>query len=222
MLSTSSVNAQVVAGSQLEIGPSGSNQVQDAPLVNGAAIGSGNSVHGFGSAAFGYGNTLAGSSSGAFGHDNELIYTQGSFATGGGNSLEVVNFSLVVGTLNLTFMTFDPDEELLFMDSSLVAGLYNSTNARASLIVGQNNVSERSDYFSVSHSVIGSGLISKWSNSLVVGSYNDASIPSGAGLRFAVGNGANANNRSNALEVYADGKIFMPPQGDILMGEFGN
>jgi hypothetical protein len=39
---------------------------------------------------------------------------------------------------------------------------------------------------------------------------------------FAVGNGVDANNRSNALEVYSDGKILMPRQGDILMGEFGN
>jgi hypothetical protein len=40
---------------------------------------------------------------------------------------------------------------------------------------------------------------------------------------FVVGNGADANNKNNALAVYKDGTVTMSKaQGDILMGQFGN
>lgn len=69
---------------------------------------------------------------------------------------------------------------------------------------------------------MGHGLINKWSYSTLVGTYNDSDIPYNAGLLFAIGNGADATHRANAVEVYSNGKVILSRQGDIRMGEFGN
>ncbi len=87
-----------------------------------------------------------------------------------------------------------------------------------SFICGANNIADKVWY----STTLGEGLVNKWNRSTVLGGYNDSSMSGNSGLLFAIGNGVDSAHRSNALEVYADGKIKMPRQGDILMGEFGN
>lgn len=72
-----------------------------------------------------------------------------------------------------------------------------------------------------STATIGTGLRNKWNPATILGKYNSISPPNT--LLFAIGNGADDNNRRNAVEVYTDGKVVIRhAQGDILMGEFGN
>jgi hypothetical protein len=121
-------------------------------------------------------------------------------------------------------------------DNSSVVGVGNSLasgtggNANASLAVGRNN---QADSASVSvlvsgeqnavtgsaNATLGCGLINQWACATVVGSYNASASESSPLLM--VGNGTDATHRSNVFEVYASGRIQMPKQGDVLMGEFG-
>ncbi|OJV03148.1 MAG: hypothetical protein BGO12_09730 [Verrucomicrobia bacterium 61-8] len=107
------------------------------------------------------------------------------------------------------------DEEWGEGANSLLVGYYNyNTEADSSIIVG--------DYcqaHSDNTGTIGRGLINYWADATIVGRFNGTASD---GLLFAVGSGADSNNRGNVMEVYEDGKVVLPRQGDILMGEFGN
>jgi len=123
-------------------------------------------------------------------------------------------------------------------DNSSVVGVANSLagsgggNANASLVVGRNNQGDASSLSVLisgednvvsggyANATAGRGLINQWAYSTVVGSYNDTAVD--VSPLFVVGNGADATHRSNVFEVYASGRIQMPRQGDVLMGEFGN
>jgi len=90
-------------------------------------------------------------------------------------------------------------------------------------MAGWNNVVSGGMEFTIScASVLGRGLYNQYNSATLVGQYNDTGVPYDSGLLFAIGNGADATHRSNAFEVYTSGKITMPRQGDVLMGEFGN
>ena len=86
---------------------------------------------------------------------------------------------------------------------SVAVGLGATASSYASLVVGQNNL-------------------------LVGTTVSPTATPSPSAWQaadplFVVGNGADTNNRSNALTVYKDGTVTMSKaQGDILMGQFGN
>ena len=91
------------------------------------------------------------------------------------------------------------------------------------LAVGWNNYIHYDVYNSAA---VGSVLQVYNSNSMVVGKYNQATIPPAS---FVVGNGTHNYSRSNALEVFVDGKVNMPgtvyigkvpERGGISMGNF--
>lgn len=91
----------------------------------------------------------------------------------------------------------------------VVIGSTNSSSGSRSLSVGWGNQITSSDAM-----VVGQYLNSPSAYSLVVGRYNQTST----GLRFVVGNGTSTTARSNAFEVYSDGRVVIPtPQGDIPM-----
>lgn len=228
----SSLRAQTVSGNQLEIGSAGSDQVtsyttlggQVIPATNSGAIGTTNTVHYSNSFAVGTGNHVHAGGSMSIGGSN---YVGWWFPWGGTASLGVgfsnwvhADGSLVVGLSN----TLDGSNyDWAGSEYSFLTGRYNYSAGKATFIAGENNyISGDSDNgHTYAAAAIGQGLISNWSTSLIIGKYNDSTIPQLSGLLFAIGNG-NGTIRSNALEVYADGKIKMPRQGDILMGSFGN
>lgn len=183
-----------VTGQQLDIGPGG--QIKNSASFSGA-IGSGNTV----SASWPWGGTY-------------------SLAVGLSNSIHA-DGSQIVGAWN--FLA-GADYEVEGSEYSLLVGTFNNGAGHSSFAAGQNNyiIGDTGYEHVYATGVIGYGLISKWSKSLIIGQYNDSTVPLQSGLLFAIGNGANASNRSNAFEVYASGKVVMPRQGDILMGEFGN
>ncbi|MDX2081721.1 MAG: hypothetical protein SFU53_13135 [Terrimicrobiaceae bacterium] len=233
---SATVSAQVVIGDELEIGPAGSNQVtntwttsypaQMIPAKNSGAIGSGNQVRQSYSFAIGISNTIEETTSMALGTWNIV---GDDFPWGGRASLAVGTHnqihsddSLAVGYANYLAGS---GYEFAGGEMSMLVGVYNQSGGVASLAVGRNNLIQGDDYDATkveASAVIGRGLITKWNHALVVGQYNDSDIPQNSGLLFAVGNGAMSGPRSNAMEVYLDGRIKMPRQGDILMGEFGN
>ncbi len=218
-----------LVGTELEVGPTGSNQVLGSNSFSGA-IGYSNSVNTQNSLAIGnnlnlyYGSKLLAhgassyfwmsSTSGAFGTNHDLRFAYRDFLFGYANKI------------------FDFDDTYAAVNS-LATGTYNRfVNAVSNgFATGSNNELYAHAYmdWSVyevetleSASVLGRGLINRWNYSTVVGQFNDSSIPHTSVLLFAVGNGASATQRSNALEVYQNGTIKMPRQGDILMGEFGD
>lgn len=66
--------------------------------------------------------------------------------------------------------------------------------------------------------VVGSGLITKSSNSMLVGSFNEPA----SDTALAVGIGLNKNDRRNAFEVKKDGSVVLGRiQGDIPAGIYG-
>lgn len=217
------VHAQTVSGSQLEIGPTGSNQVTDSPMRRSGAIGSSNQVLYDNSLAIGYANVIN-SYGGAVGvGSNNGIRGFSSMAVGFQNFV-TADQSISVGIANTVFGSGENWQGAV---GATALGGWNSVGGRFSFASGTNNfvsgsMGEEFPYWVDSTAVLGTGLISVWSSSLIAGCYNDSAIPPDAGLLFAVGNGSNSDHRSNAFEVYKSGKIQMPRQGDILMGEFGN
>lgn len=120
----------------------------------------------------------------------------------------------------------DADGDLVGM--SLALGTANTVEAGVfdSIVSGANNhvgvwTSGPGEVSVSSSATFGNWLENRWSNATIIGQYNATTPP--ATLLFAIGNGNDANNRSNAVEVYKDGKVIIrQAQGDILMGEFGN
>lgn len=100
---------------------------------------------------------------------------------------------------------------------SLVIGDGNSAAGNRNFISGSQNCSSSSNSGS-----IGQDLVNFWDSSTIIGLHNATTMAPDSGLLFAIGNGADSLHRANAFEVYISGKILMPRQGDILMGEFGN
>jgi len=221
-----SLQAQTpVVGTELEIGPTGSNQVWEGYGESWycGAIGKNNSVWGDGSLAVGDANTI-GFGFLAVGTYNSATWGGTGALFGFGNSVNGSSLNCVlVGTWNQTSSMDGPP------DSTMLVGIGNFAESAvsASLVVGKNNTVGGSYattgifYDPVeSSTTLGHGLWNYWNYATIVGCYNDTTFTTP--LLFAVGNGTDATHRSNALEVYADGKIKMPRQGDILMGEFGN
>ena len=95
---------------------------------------------------------------------------------------------------------------------SLAVGYVNVVEAFDSAAVGRNNAVEAR-----MATALGMGLTNTTDMATVVGAYNEDK----PGVRFAVGDGADENSKSNALEVYDDGRVVMKKQGDIKMGAFG-
>jgi hypothetical protein len=212
-------NAQVVSGNQLEIGPSGSNQVSDTyPNSTGAAIGEQNQVLGR-SLAVGSSNYVGYQGALAIGSSN-TVSGELSAAIGSGNNNPGYAL-LMVGSIN--YGGFSQEEGAPSNGAVFGAANYIGPRSQSVLVSGANNYVDAHMYDdNFASNTLGYGLVNRWSYSTVLGHYNDSSPSLTSGLLLAVGNGTDANNRSNALEVYASGKILMPRQGDILMGEFGN
>lgn len=217
--------AQTPTGTELEIGPTSSNQVT---ADYSGAIGQGNEVQSSNSAAIGHNNKVRNTESLAVGHTNEL----GSITVtdyGGWAGIAVGYFndnfgdtSAVVGSYNLLIGT---DGDNLGAIDSMIVGSYSSSRGIASLVVGEYSVLDNLlEEGPRAAALIGEGLIGKWDTSVVIGKYNNSNIEVDSGLLFAIGNGTGSatNQRSNALEVYDDGTVIIAePQGDIPMGEFG-
>ncbi|MGC1481791.1 MAG: hypothetical protein WA771_14925 [Chthoniobacterales bacterium] len=214
-LLTVSASAQVVGGTELEIGSTGTNQVADTLLSPSGAIGDDNSVDAGHSIAVGRYNVLGnqtsnGYSLAAFGKQNTM---------GGSYSLTVGylneshgKYSAIIGRENV--ISHDPVSGDAAQSALVVGGGNVNDHARYSIIVGTGNVASQAHRTAL----FGQGLISNWDKATIVGEYNDSTVAQE--LRFAVGVGADENNRNNAFEVHSDGTILMIPQGDISMGEF--
>jgi hypothetical protein len=158
-----------------------------------------NSVTGVNSGVFGFSNIHSANSSVVLGAYN---FTEGGYWSS----------SIIVGTSNAIYLSSTGSYSA---KTALIGEANFSEGNSNSIMVGLNNFAGGN----TNSGIVGRGLANLWNDCLVAGRYNDTSV---SGIMFAVGNGVDASNRSNALEVYSDGKILMPRQGDILMGEFGN
>ena len=205
------VHGQVVTvtGNELEIGPTGADQVMiiNGASRGGAAIGTDNSVLDFyrGSLAVGISNSVYGGYAAAFGYSN-TVSASASVAIGENNTFQ-----------------FDPD--FGGGSTSLIVGKFNTifASSHGSIVSGVNNWVGGTDPNQEAMATFGRGLINIVSSSTVVGQYNNMTPLLAGSVLFVVGNGPDYNNRSNALEVYGDGTVIVRKrQGDILMGEFGN
>lgn len=67
----------------------------------------------------------------------------------------------------------------------------------------------------------GTSTIAQWDNSTVIGKYNKTANLSNSSSNplFIVGNGTGASNRSNALEVYADGTAYVNSKKILVDGD---
>jgi hypothetical protein len=173
-----SLKAQI---SELEVGPSGSNQVSAGGSGYSGAIGRGNSVEYNNDLAVGDSNTITSYNSVAIGAFNVISY--GSEYGGGTNSL-------VVGTGNGLGV---------FSEICFVAGSDNHINGT----IG----SDDTVYSVINGAALGRGLRNSWSNSTIVGQYNDGSFDYFTPLLFAIGNGTDNTHRSNALTVFQNGNM---------------
>lgn len=202
--------AAVVAGTELNIG--NLNTVSATGDYAGA-IGTSNGMHAPNSLAVGYQNTINGNGSDSFAVGaNNYIQTPGCVAIGYGNM-------------------YSQDDYWGNAENSLQVGQSNFSFGVASLIVGINSSIElrpEADGYSLSlpraAMAMGEGVTNHFDHSLVVGKFNayyGALPPLAPTPLFVVGNGASTSSRSNALEVWEDGRVKMVRQGDILMGEFG-
>jgi hypothetical protein len=193
-----------------------------------------NTIHGVGSGSVGYSNTVWMKNAMALGKYNEVGVEyaardgiESSVAIGEYNRIESPN-TLVVGYRNST--SYDPIPDI---DEGgrqcLIVGSWNNSSGHDSIIAGQNNsISSISAEFlwpATSSGVIGTGLISKYNNCLIVGKNNSgAYIPDGQSPPlFVVGNGTSASSRADAFVVKANGDVIITKvQGDISMGIYGD
>lgn len=198
-----------VAGTQLEIGAVGSNQVYNSATLYSGAIGSGNSVVSSWSLAVGYSNTQNASSSLLVGGNNSAVSGEGGVA--------------LIGTSNSIVTAYDNGD----VSNSLAVGSSNmmaswgeyGANADNMIMAGASNFAAGD-----CSATFGRSLNNHWPDCTVVGKFN--AYAEGSGLLFVVGNGngivSNPQRFSNAVEVYNDGSVVIPKrQGDIPMGEFG-
>lgn len=145
------------------------------------------------------------------GEGNWLTSGNGNLMSGEGNGMAATTNSVMFGAWN---------NSNVLIGSMVIGTGNNHVNSDTSFTMGYNNYST-----GWMQMVMGWGLISGtvWGGSnnpsLVVGTFNVDK----ANLRFAIGNGTDANNRKNAFEVYSDGTVRLGKrQGDLRMGRFGN
>lgn len=225
LASLSQTKAQTtLSADQLSLG---TNQLEN---FQEAAIGSNNLI-GDSAATVAVGNNnvmFTGYNSLAIGGGNYISNTDSVLVTGYGNNInsgDTVGATLVTGSFNSVGKweslvgghanTVPPDPN--YVGNSFVFGSYNLSSASAAydIVSGYNNVSN-----AWCSATIGQGLVNNWNFCTVIGRYNK-STATGA-LLLAVGSGTNSTNRSNAFEIYADGKVkVVKRQGDIRMGNFG-
>ncbi len=102
------------------------------------------------------------------------------------------------------------------ISGSGVIGSANQVSASGGsglLAVGTNNYVS---YYASNTAVIGTGLNTDHSNSLVVGKWNKIDDPHITGpTAFVVGNGVDSNIRSNALIVQTSGNVIIPGTANI-------
>jgi hypothetical protein len=193
-----------------------------------------NTIRGVGSGSVGSSNTVWMENAFAVGSSNH-VGTEYSWRTGLENSVAIGELnlvqspnSLVVGYANSTDFDYTEDGND-GCRQSLIVGSWNSSIGHDSIIVGQNNsvsVTDLDFFLPVENSgVIGTGLISKYDNCLIVGKNNSgAYIPDGQSPPlFVVGNGTSASSRADAFVVKANGDVIITKvQGDISMGIYGD
>ena len=157
-----------------------------------------------GSAAIGY-NSHSNSWSLTVGSHNKAL--DNSFSSG---TNEVRNFGGAIGHSN----NVNYDATGQYPRHSFAAGLSNTVLGNSSFASGSYG-----DINADNATALGKGITIAHHKAVVVGEYNEDK----ADVRFAVGNGDDSSNRSNALEVYKNGDVIInKAQGDIGMGGFGN
>lgn len=199
---TASVKGVTVIGDILNIG---TNSLYMAPNSRAGVIGYSNSLSAYSGMIVGDNNSLSGSGSMLVGYNN---YNSATYV-------------MAIGTSN----QFPYNDDYGNATNSLSVGNNNVAWGSASLVAGSyNSLESRSDYYNpICSTLLGYGLRSAYDYCTVIGIYN--SFTSGSELDsvtplFVVGNGS-YSNRSNAFEIWKDGRVKMVRQGDILMGEFG-
>lgn len=153
---------------------------------------------------------------------------QYSMTIGSWNTNSAIS-SIIVGEANLGKLNSYLGGARMF--ASAIFGSHNSSVGNGSLIVGINNqilarsimVGEDLEEVGPSVALIGTGLISRDDNCLIVGKNNvvtpQNNTPTTPVFIVANGTSAAAQDRSNAFEVRANGDIIITkPQGDISMG----
>lgn len=221
-------------GDYLIIGPNSGGYPNTVPSgSNAAAFGIHNYIsnsgsYGYGSVAIGIdnqtdnlslavgeGNMITAWSSTAIGNGNSLI--DGAWlgsAFGFYNTISRGAACLVAGSFNI----FDAGETSYSMCSVLFGEYNGADNAEGCFLSGVNNVADGA----VASAAIGLGLTLNSSSvsRVVIGQYN---LGDETDAVFVVANGTDNLNLHNALVVHADGTVIIAkPQGDILMGEFGD
>lgn len=238
-----------LSGLQLEIGPSGANQVKSIqayhPVYNpypvGGAIGSSNFVSG--GLAVGLGNhsseatpnpnlNLLGDYSGSLviGYASSSNNSRSLLVGSGIESYASELNSLFVGRGHyVTYGEYpeyvEPTNDIpVTPDLSLFTGMFNTDwSIRGVFMAGINNIFQNVSDETPGRVIIGRGISTYGNCLLVIGHYptlNPLPEPEGA---FIVGNGTGAFSGSNAFSVFTNGKVILKKrQGNVLMGEFGN
>lgn len=211
---------------------------------NGLVVGNNNLMSSMGgtlpSGIVGFGNNLRGSSSFVVGNNN-------SISTDGTTALNSAKFMAVVGTAN-SVSKFSQNSLVSGSNNTVglkygfVAGQYNtvegptvgSATSVSAAIGAMNHIMSNNSWTMGSSNQVSSDLSTALGVGLVADSFGctfvgDISAPVNGSLTtrrpqdpvFVVGNGTDANNRSNALIVKRNGDIIITkPQGDISMGDY--
>lgn len=165
------------------------------------ALGGGNTASGLFSVAMGSGNNVSGDNSVAMGAGNTASNSY-SVAFGAGNTASNSE-SVAIGGGNTASG-----------NTSLAFGAGNTASGSGSIAFGRGNTA--SGEVSVS---IGEGLIAVGDTQTALGRFNVDETDFDMRNLFVLGNGTDANNRSNAMEVDVAGNLNM--NRDVVANAFG-
>lgn len=159
------------------------------------SLGDNNKATGDTSIAIGRDNESAGSTSVSIGEGN-IVSGAGSFAEGTGNSIGSVAAAHAEGNNNQIINN----------------GAYSHVGGNGSVTGGECAFAHGSQAKAEENNSIalGEGVVANCPNETVIGKYNDYNIFSANqfGPLFVVGNGIDDENRSNAMLITQDGKVF--------------
>lgn len=181
-----------------------------------AAIGVSNTVSGQYSVAMCAGNSVSGVKSVAMGQNNTVI-NDNSVAMGQSNTVNSSN-SVAIGHNNTASggtsvaMGYSNTASNYF---SVAIGLRNTASGDTSIAMGQSNNASGVDSVS-----IGTGLIAAGDTQTALGRYNVDETEFDMRNLFVLGNGTDANNRSNAMAVDVAGNLNM--NRDVVANAFGD
>lgn len=183
-----------------------------ANAQNAVALGANNTVSGDNSFSTGVNNSITGQFNSAFGDQNTIIGGGGNFVSGSGNTLGSGNQSTIFGASNIfnnsgtnLFVagynnTVDPDFTNPCSDS-VILGTRNILGANSVYILGYSNNAKGSE-----SSILGANLETNNYHEVALGQYNKSNSQT---TKFSIGCGSGASDRLNAIEIDAEGKVYI-------------